>query len=270
MTDAATIYWFSGTGNSLAVAGRVAASLEGARLLPIAAAPDSDPVRPEGVVGVVCPVYFEGLPLIVSEFLARLDARATTYSFLVLTVGGFAGWAPAQARVLFRRAGRRLDAAFSVKMPDNYVAVLDLPAPPAQARVLSQAGERVARIARDVEGRRRRLGVGIAVPLGALAYFVMGRRFARTCRRRDRRFWVTETCTACGVCARVCPKANVALSDGRPRWSGRCEQCFACVQWCPASAIQVRNRPTERRRRYHHPDVTAADIGSQRGRQGRT
>jgi len=265
VTDAATIYWFSGTGNSVAVARRVAASLEGARLVPIAAVPDSDPVRPEGVVGVVCPVYFEGLPLIVREFLARLDARGTTYSFLVLTAGGFAGWAPAQARRLFRRAGRRLDAAFSVKMPDNYVAVFDLPAPLAQAQVLSRAGERIARIARDVKGRRRRLGVGIAVPLGALAYFAMGRRFARTCRQRDRRFWVAETCTACGVCARVCPKANVALSDGRPRWGGRCEQCFACVHWCPASAIQVRNRPTERRRRYRPPNVTAVDIGSQHG-----
>ncbi|MDD5263838.1 MAG: EFR1 family ferrodoxin [Candidatus Bipolaricaulis sp.] len=262
MTAAATIYWFSGTGNSLAVARRLSAAFEGARLLPIASL--DGVARPEGVVGVVCPVYFEGLPLIVQEFVARLDARALTYSFLVLTPGGFAGWAPVQARRLFRSAGRPLDAAFSVKMPDNYIAILDIPRPERQRQILSRAERALDEIAGAASRRERRLGVGITVPLGALAHLVMGRSFARACRRRDERFVVTDACTACGLCVRVCPKENIVLSGGRPRWNHRCEQCFGCINLCPVAAIQVRNRPTARRGRYHHPDIGAIDIGSQR------
>ncbi len=264
MTGAATIYWFSGTGNSLTVARRVAASLEGARLVPIASL--DGVVRSEGVVGVVCPVYFEGLPLVVQEFLARLDAQAATYSFLVLTAGGFAGWAPVQARRLFRKAGRPLDAAFSVKMPDNYIAILDLPPLVKQKEILSRADRVIDEIAGAVARREKRLGVGVAAPLGALAHLVMGRQFARTCCRQDERFTVSDACTACGLCVRVCPKGNIALSGGRPEWNHRCEQCFGCINLCPVAAIQIRNRPTIRRRRYCHPDVRVADIGSQQPR----
>ncbi|MEN6370356.1 MAG: EFR1 family ferrodoxin [Thermotogota bacterium] len=264
MTTPATVFWFSGTGNSLAVARRVAASFDGACLVPIASF--DNVARPEGVVGVVCPVYFEGLPLIVQEFLARLDARAATYSFLVLTAGGFAGWAPVQARWLVRKAGRPLDAAFSVKMPDSYSAILDLPPPAKQKEILSRADRVIDEIAGAVARREKRLGVGVTASLGALAHLIMGRQFARTCRRQDERFTVSDACTACGLCVRACPKGNIVLSDGRPEWSHRCEQCFACINLCPVAAIQVRNRPTARRRRYRHPDVSVADIGSQQPR----
>jgi len=28
------------------------------------------------------------------------------------------------------------------------------------------------------------------------------------------------------------------MFDGRPVWQHHCEQCFACLQWCPKEAIQ--------------------------------
>ena len=31
---------------------------------------------------------------------------------------------------------------------------------------------------------------------------------------------------------------TVELKDGRPMWLHRCEQCMACLQWCPAEAIE--------------------------------
>lgn len=54
MTGKATICWFSGTGNSLPVGRRLSSVFEGARLVPIASL--DGVVRPEGVIGVVCPV----------------------------------------------------------------------------------------------------------------------------------------------------------------------------------------------------------------------
>jgi ferredoxin len=75
----------------------------------------------------------------------------------------------------------------------------------------------------------------------------------------DHAFRADGRCNGCGVCARICPVSNVEMVGGRPVWQHRCEQCFACLQWCPGEAIQFRGN-TSGQRRYHHPDVTLADM----------
>ena len=58
-------------------------------------------------VGIVCPVYFSGLPLMVAAFAERLDPSAAPYVFAVVTHGG--GGESAALRqldaVLRKRAG---------------------------------------------------------------------------------------------------------------------------------------------------------------------
>ncbi len=259
-----TLYWFSGTGNSLAVARDMAQALGGAQLVPIASL-GPGPVTVNGDIGIVCPVYFEGLPLLVREFLERLDAHRATYAFLVVTMGVFSGWAAEEARGLLRVAGKRLDAAFAVRMPDNYISGLPLPGESAQRKLQTEASRRAVEMARVVAARERRTGRSWTIGLGWLAHATMGRAFGRLCRGRDKRFVATGACTRCGACARVCSAGNIELADGRPHWRHHCEQCFACIHWCPAAAIQIRGRPTAKRGRYHHPGVSLGDIASQRG-----
>ncbi len=259
------IYWFSGTGNSLAVARDIARGVGGANLVPIAAHRER-PVKVDGTVGIVCPVYFYGLPLVVRDFLRQLDAGQADYVFVALTSGGFPGNAPAQARTLLRRAGRAPDAIFSVPAPGNYIAMYDVPSGDARQRSVSEAQAAVQQAAASARSRAR---VSVRPPLAARATNALfaatfGRWFAATCRRQDRKFEVTDACTKCGACIRACPVANIEPVDGHPRWCGRCEQCFACIHWCPVAAIQIRGRATAKRGRYHHPGVTLDDIASQR------
>lgn len=54
----------------------------------------------------------------------------------------------------------------------------------------------------------------------------------------DRAFTVSAAYNGCGICARVCPVDNIEMADGRPVWQNRCENCLACVNWCPREAIQ--------------------------------
>ena len=86
----------------------------------------------------------------------------------------------------------------------------------------------------------------------------------------DGRFRVDETCTSCGICEKVCPAANIRLepasgvnpeaaSAKQPVWLHRCEQCYACLQWCPEAAIQWGDK-TAGRDRYHHPEVKVTDL----------
>ncbi len=259
-----TIYWFSGTGNSLAVAREIAGGLSGASLVPIAAHRGRS-VKASGTVGIVCPVYFYGLPLVVRDFVHRLDVRQADYVFVVLTSGGFPGNAPARARALLRRAGREPDAIFSVPAPGNYIAMYDVPSDAVRERSLREmetAAQRIAASVRSGAPASVRAAFAARV-MYAILSATFGRLFAATCRRQDRKFEVTDACTKCGACVRACPVANIELVDGRPCWRGRCEQCFACIHWCPVSAIQIRGRATAGRRRYHNPDVTLDDIASQ-------
>ena len=80
----------------------------------------------------------------------------------------------------------------------------------------------------------------------------------------DAAFWADDGCTGCGTCAGICPVDNIEMVDGRPVWQHRCEQCFACLQWCPEQALQFGAKTTGATR-YHHPDVTPAEMLGLRG-----
>ena len=75
----------------------------------------------------------------------------------------------------------------------------------------------------------------------------------------DKSFWVDEKCNACAICRSICPCGNIALEAGKPVWLHHCEQCLACIQWCPREAIQF-GKKTPRYERYHHPEVTLQDM----------
>jgi len=262
-----TLYWFSGTGNSLAVARALAQQLDDAILVPIASLPASGTIVPTSKrIGIVCPVYFYSLPLIVKEFLDRLDLSSADYTFLVLTMGGLPGMAAHHARRRFRRAGKRLDAAFSVGMPGNYIAMYNARGRESAQRMAVRAEAAAQRIASAVASQRARRSIGrlALLPVSALIYAVIGRRFAADCRSRDERFTVTDACTSCGTCVRVCPVENIRIVGGRPMWQHHCEQCFACVHFCPSEAIQILGTRSAIRRRYHHPEVSVEDIEAQR------
>jgi MinD superfamily P-loop ATPase len=75
----------------------------------------------------------------------------------------------------------------------------------------------------------------------------------------DRSFWVDEKCNGCGICKTICPCGNIELKADRPAWLNHCEQCLACIQWCPQEAIQF-GKKTQHYKRYHHPEVTLPEM----------
>jgi len=264
-----TLYYFTGTGNSLACAREMAEGLRDATLVPIAALREErQVVAPTPRVGIVFPVYFYTLPLMVRAFLERLDLSEARYAFLVITMGASPGRAVAHARTILGRSGGRLDAAFGVRMLGNYIAVYNVGDERAVEAMQTRTTREVERIVEAVRAERGHFDRGSLAgrALGAVLSALLGGRFTATCRTRDRRFTVDPTCISCGTCVAVCPAGNVRLTEGRPEWLGRCEQCFACIHLCPVRAIQVRGTRTRARRRYHHPEVTADEIAAQRAK----
>jgi flavodoxin len=113
------IYYFTGTGNSLAAAKRIESGIGDCDLVPIASLQDTtgDVLPWADRVGIVCPVYFSGLPVMVAEFAGRLDLSGSEYTFSVVTFGG-SGASSALRQlddILKEKHGRGLDAGFMEK-----------------------------------------------------------------------------------------------------------------------------------------------------------
>jgi ferredoxin len=262
------LYYFTGTGNSLAVAGRLCRGLGECELVAIASLKDPlGRVRPEADrVGIITPVYFFGLPSLVAVFAGRLELSRAGYTFGVATMGGSGGSAALrQLDGILRRTGGRggkgLDAGFTVRMPGNYLVMYEPPGGKKQEQILRQADRRVDEIT-DLVNRGHHAKLAWS-PLASLVHGVMYPRFIAGVHDADRKFTVDGRCTGCGICAEVCPAGNIRLEGDRPAWLHRCEQCMACIHLCPAGAIQA-GQKTENRTRYRHPEVAPEALRRQR------
>ena len=79
----------------------------------------------------------------------------------------------------------------------------------------------------------------------------------------DKSFYAEDTCTSCGICVKVCPVNNITLEEGIPQWQHKCQQCLACINFCPEKCIQFGDK-TLKTQRYHHPEITVKDLISQK------
>ncbi|MGC4119399.1 MAG: EFR1 family ferrodoxin [Myxococcales bacterium] len=253
-----TLYAYSGTGNSLWAARTLAASLKDAEVVSMTRLPEG-PVRPAAdTVGLVFPVHMWGLPHRPLAFVRRLELAPTTYLFAVAVNAGQVSRTLVQLSEELAARSLRLGSGYSLEMPSNY---LPWGGPGPAAELERRFGAAKAKLA-DVAARvaRRDPGPIEQGPLWQRVVFTQLYKLSfGQIATMDKNFWVDERCNGCGTCAKVCPSGNVSIVGGKPRWSGKCEQCLACIQWCATKALQY-GKKTPRYERYHHPEVKLADM----------
>jgi len=272
------IYYFSGTGNSLKVACDLALEIGDTEFLTdetevfsMVRAINGEIDLSADRIGLVFPVYMWGLPLIVSEFVKKLGGASELwrdepdkYIFAVVTHGGFPGGALKMLHRSMAKTGVTLDAAFAVEMPGNYTPLYGAPSDEKQQKLFENEKEKVKKISDCVlSGERGRFEFSNCF-VNAFSFLVHG-FMSRRIPAMDKKFYADENCAGnkpgsdCTVCADVCPVDNIKMIDGKPLWNHRCQQCMACLQWCPKEAIQW-GKKTAGRKRYHHPDIKLAEI----------
>ena len=263
------IFYFSGTGNSLHVARELALRLSNASLVPIMATSDEKgyKIRDE-VIGLVFPIHALTLPWPVHAFLEMTDFSSTSYIFALATRECFARVFDDIDRIL-QRQDKKLDAGFSLEMPQNYIPIFETYSPAEVERVEGAMLEKLEGIAKTItEGKPHRpkepawsfpLAHGL-VPM--ISWWYQKVRFPDM----ERSFYADDTCTGCGICERVCLSSKIQLVGGKPVWDEtvQCSYCFACLHFCPGEAVQIRGRKTASKGRYHHPEIKAGDIALQK------
>lgn len=248
------IYYFSGTGNSKWAAEQIAEATGDVALdIVEAGAPAS--LEGQSQVGFVFPVYAWGVPEPMLEFAKSARPPQDAFSFGVCTCGADAGLTMEKlARAV------RLDSAYSLLMPNNYVIDSELDAPDEAFAKIMAAKDECARIAAEVAGRKKawRVTKGPSAALRSNLVNFGFNKFARSVKP----FRATEACDGCGICERRCPAKVISLSSGRPVWQDGCYQCLRCINECPREAIQYGDK-TEGRPRY-----TLSACLKQAGRNG--
>jgi ferredoxin/flavodoxin len=257
-----TIYYFSATGNSLAVARHLAKVLD---IDDPVSVPGSlineDPYidcRDAQAVGFVFPVHRATLPEMLRGFIQAMPVDPACYYFAVSTYTLFGSNEHWDIDELLAAKGARLNYAAAVHMMGN--VGITHPSEATITRRLKHMKKQVDEVAMAVAYHQENF-----YPRSnkALAYLV--RAFTER-RRRNIVFHVDRHCKGCGICAQVCPAQNIQLPekgvDGGqqvPIRSDKCEACLACIHWCPAAAIRT---PTFLHVSYHNPEISPEELNT--------
>jgi ferredoxin/flavodoxin len=253
-----TIYYYTGTGNSLWVARTLAKELGETDLVSIPDLTEHDRVDGADVIGLVFPVYIWGVPAPIVQFVERLRELGPSYVFAVAVNGGQVSNTLVELRDILKTNGVDLSSGFEIRTPSNYIPWGGPGPKERQNRLFDEGRAKLVRVAAHVHGRNT--GPIERGPLWQRVVFTLFHKLTfDKVPGMDGKFWFDEKCNECGICAKVCPARNITISNGKPSWNHRCEQCLACIQWCPREAIQY-GKKTRQYERYHHPEITLKDV----------
>lgn len=245
----AVIFCFSGTGNSLYAANKIAASI-GAEVRNMR---DANAVGDcaANVIGFVFPTYFWGLPKSVRKFIARLRVTdKSAYIFAVTTYGGFSAGVCDAVNVLLKKQGVRLSYSAKVKMVENYLPAFECND---SDELWERSDSKLDKIVADISGRKRVFTAPYTLKNGIAQKLYPSNKSG--CAEK----FTIDNCIGCGLCAKVCPNSNIVIKHGNPEFGEKCDLCLSCLNNCPKDAINYGNS-TRGKKRYKNRRVSVNEI----------
>lgn len=242
----ATIFCFSGTGNSLYAARKIAAAIN-AEVRNMRSFGQCD----DDVIGFVFPTYFWGLPKSVEIFLDNIritDKKA--YIFSVTTYGGFSNGVNGAVNRKLKNQGLKLSYSAKVKMVENYLPGFKVND---SDELWKRSDSALDAIALDLEKHVRRKP-------GAYTIFNKIAQKAYPANKGNcAENFTVNGCKSCGMCERVCPNGNITLENGAPKFGERCDLCLGCLNTCPVDAINY-GKSTRGKKRYKNRRISAEEL----------
>lgn len=244
------ILFFTGTGNSRYIARSIADSL-GDELLDM-----NERIKKWDVSGItaeerlvfVVPTYAWRIPRIVEKWIDETPFSGKFKVWFVMDCGGEIGDADKYIRRLCIKKSFDYMGVKQVVMPENYVAMFDVPNEEQAARIIEKAKPDIAEASKIIKDgksfpqpRRNaydRLMSDIVNPV-FYKFFVKAAAFT-----------ANNKCIGCKKCIKLCPLNNIELKGGKPAWGKNCTHCMACICFCPTEAIEY-GKKSVGKPRYH-------------------
>ena len=144
------IFYFSGTGNSLYVARKIAERTGDQVCSMSEDAPDRPIGGKDEKVGFVFPSYYGNLPRVVQGFIRKLNIRPETYTFGVVTMGAVGLGSVTMLEKALAEKKLTLKYGCGIRMPANYIANYN----PMFFGRTAKSGAKIRKIADDIQSEK--------------------------------------------------------------------------------------------------------------------
>lgn len=234
-----TIFYFTGTGNSLYVAKSLSERIIS---IPQAIKQGIKEYDDDDVIGFVYPTYGHAAPRIVKEFISKVQLKSK-YIFVIATCSHASSTSTSDLGITFNYSD-------CVEMVSNHIPIANIER---EKAIDKNVNEQIRRIKTDIYNRKEQCK-NPSVKERFIVKVIGAVHSGIPCDK----YFVSDNCVGCGICAKECPKGNIAI-DTTPSFSTSCEGCLAYVHNCPKKAIQVK-RDKNPNARYRNDHVSLKEI----------
>jgi flavodoxin len=151
-----TIYFYTGTGNSLWTVKILSEILGDTKIIPITLAGKGLIHSDSENIGLIFPVHIWGIPVRVIDFLNRLETDYAKYYFAVAVNAGQVAATLIQLKMLLQKKSINLSAGFSICMPSNYIPLGGAIAQGKQQKKFNEALDKIRRIAASIRAKEEK------------------------------------------------------------------------------------------------------------------
>jgi ferredoxin len=241
MIDSASLYYFSGTGNSEKISltfykfmrdqvksacsvHRIEDHIDG----------NKRPVLQNSIVGLITPIYFHILPKIVMKFLKSATFAPYTNVFIIGIPSSnhyLNRTALLQAASIIQKKGGIVYYENFILMPRNYIFKY----PNIISNKLNQiADKRISAIVTEILKLKERK---ISKSLIHFIFQITNIETYNKSKVFGKNLSVLSNCIKCGLCIRQCPTKNIEMDIGI-KFRNNCTLCMKCIYSCPVNSIQ--------------------------------
>jgi ferredoxin len=246
------VFYFTGTGNSLFIAKRIAGKSK-EKLVSISAElkkSNSTFTLEDGEdIGFVYPVHGFAPPSAVMAFASKLSLKNFNgnYIYSVFNCGGTWEYTAKRFSESLSKGGMTLKGDFHVIMPGNYTLGNTRISEAQDQETLLHAGEKVDEVLSLIDKKT------VNYEKGRHSFFMSYVIHALLGLESSVKFEIGSGCNRCGKCAAICPMGAIQITGGKViRDKRKCVLCLGCINCCPADALNI-GKKTAGKRRYIHP-----------------
>lgn len=190
--------------------------------------------------GLAHPVLGFDCPGFIYEFVRSLPPVASKPVFLLKTAGDYHSVnhsASHSIKKILKSKGYDPFYDEIVAMPVNWLIAYD----DQLNRLLVEAapGRVEAAVERILAHERKTLSNRLPLRLLLKAVGYLEDKHGAKAFGRD--LVTSDSCTACGQCARDCPSGNIELVNGKTVFDNACVWCMRCIYNCPQEAIRSKH-----------------------------